>query len=93
MTTKIVINSCYGAFSVSKAACEELGMKWDGSGFLFDLDQRTDPALVACVEKLGEAANGADAKLTVVEIPDYVEWEISDYHGIETVVEVHRTWS
>ncbi len=92
MTTKIVINRCYGGFSISKAACEELGKEWDGYGYLFDRDQRTDPALVACVEKLGEAANGAHAKLTVVEIPDDVEWEISAYDGIETVAEVHRTW-
>jgi hypothetical protein len=92
MTTKIVINRCYGGFSISRAACEELGKEWDGYGFLYDLDQRADPALVACVEKLGEAASGALARLVVVEIPDDVEWEISEYDGVETVAEVHRTW-
>jgi len=55
-------------------------------------DVRTDPDLIAVVEELGKAANGDCAKLEVVEIPDGVEWEISDYDGIETIHEVHRSW-
>lgn len=55
--------------------------------------KRDDPDLVAVVRKLGEAADGKYAKLKIVSIPDDVEWEIHDYDGVESIHEVHRTWS
>jgi hypothetical protein len=88
---KIVINSCYGGYSLSKAAYDELGIPWDGYGFC-ELD-RSDPKLVSCVEKLGSAANGSGTELKIVEIPDDVKWHIHEYDGIEHVAEDHRTWS
>lgn len=54
--------------------------------------KRNDPILVQVIEELGNKANGPCAKLSVVNIPDDVEWEISDYDGIETVEEKHKTW-
>ena len=57
-----------------------------------DKDFRTDEVLVQVVATLGEQANGKFAKLRVVEIPDDVQWEISDYDGFETIHEIHRTW-
>jgi hypothetical protein len=56
-------------------------------------DNRADPNLVRMVEELGDAANGQHAQLSVVEIPDGVEWEIDEYDGIESVHEVHRSWA
>lgn len=53
---------------------------------------RDDKALVEVVEKLGKKANGIYADLIVVEIPDDIEWEITDYDGWESVEEVHRSW-
>lgn len=55
---------------------------------------RDDPLLVQVVEELGskEASSWA-AELTVVEIPDDVEWEISKYDGSERVCEKHRSWA
>lgn len=89
---KVVINKCYGGFSLSKEAYEALGEKWDGYGFVFEIS-RADPKLVAVVEKLGcERASGSLAKLAVVEIPDGVEWSIEEYDGIEWIAEEHRTW-
>ncbi|MDY6834171.1 MAG: hypothetical protein SVY53_05150 [Chloroflexota bacterium] len=88
---KVVINRDYGGFGLSEKAYEELGLEWDGFGYEYFYD-RSDPKLVAVVEKLGEEANGRFAKLKVVEIPDDVEWEISDYDGMEIVEEVHRGW-
>jgi hypothetical protein len=88
---KIVINRCWGGYSLSEDAYRELGLEWHGYGFC-DLP-RDDPKLVATVEKLGTAANGRHAELSVVEIPDDVEWEIHNYDGMETVRERHRTWS
>ena len=54
---------------------------------------RNDPALVQAVEELGDKAGGRLAKLTVVEIPDDVKWQIEEYDGLEHIAEVHRTWS
>lgn len=54
---------------------------------------RTDKDLISVVEELGEKANGECARLSIVEIPDGIEWEISEYDGIETVEEKHRSWS
>lgn len=55
--------------------------------------ERNDPLLVQVVETLGREANGFAAELKVVEIPDDVVWEITEYDGIETVREVARSWS
>lgn len=88
---KIVINSCYGGFGLSKAAYAFLGIKWDGYGYKFD-DERANPELVKCVETLGDKANGSCANLKVVEIPDGIEWEIDEYDGYEHIAEKHRTW-
>ncbi len=88
---KIVINSCYGGYSLSEAAYNELGIPWDGYGYC--KLKRSDPKLVSCVEKLGTKANGECAELEIVEIPDDVDWEICDYDGKEWVAEKHRTWS
>ena len=56
-----------------------------------DID-RTDPALVQVVEEMGTDADGDQAQLRIVDIPDDVNWYIDDYDGIETVREHHRTW-
>jgi len=44
---------------------------------------RTHPLLVRVVEF---------AQLKIVDVPDDVEWEISEYDGIEHVAEKHRAW-
>ena len=54
--------------------------------------ERNDPVLIQVVEELGDAANGEHAELAIVEIPDDVEWEISEYDGSEHVAEKHRVW-
>jgi hypothetical protein len=53
---------------------------------------RAHPDLIEIVEKLGAKANDMCANLKVVEIPDDVDWVITDYDGIETIEEAHRTW-
>jgi len=54
--------------------------------------ERNDPVLIQVIEELGDAANGEHAELAIVEIPDDVEWEISEYDGSEHVAEKHRVW-
>ena len=53
---------------------------------------RDDGFLIEVVETLGEAASGNCSKLSVVEIPDDIEWQIMEYDGSEHVAEKHRTW-
>lgn len=47
---------------------------------------RNDPALVAVVEELGEAANGLCADLRIAEIPEGQKYRIDEYDGRETVM-------
>jgi len=54
--------------------------------------QRNDPVLIQVVEELVKDADGFAAELKVVEIPDDIEWHITDYDGIEHIAENHRTW-
>lgn len=91
---KVVINRCYGIFGLSEEAYNYLGLEWEGSGFKYNRhEKRADPKLVECVETLGsERASGKLAELKVVEIPDDICWEISEYDGMETIEEVHNSW-
>ena len=146
---KLVINGCYGGFSISLKAARHMAVAgsprankvvaehekelrdfkaykkngnvpkekrsadhqknmWDidikygslpkfhGYGYADGFDggfERSDPLLVSAVESLGDEASGDLAKLKVVEVPDGVEWELSEYDGIEHVAEKHRTWA
>jgi hypothetical protein len=63
-----------------------------GDNFCTDID-REDTILVRVVELLGRSANGWAACLSVVEIPDGIEWQIDEYDGAEWVAEKHRRWS
>lgn len=90
---KVVINRCFGGFSLSEKAYEFLGLEWDWYGYKYsDYSLRADSRLVECVETLGEKASGSLAELKVVEIPDDVYWEIEEYDGVESIHEVHRVW-
>ena len=88
---KVVINTCFGGFGLSKEAYEFLGRRWDGYGFDFKVD-RTNPDLIRVVETLGKKADGMCAKLKVVEIPDGIRYTIEDYDGAEHIAEEHKTW-
>lgn len=100
---KIVLNKDWGGFGLSEAVYNELGIKWDGYGYLDNtalgiesdnyMAYRTDCRLIAAIEKVGiKKSNGRLAKLEIVNIPDDIEWEIDEYDGIETVHEQHRSW-
>lgn len=103
---KMVINKCFGGFSLSAAAHKRLGSVWvecdpggywDTSSWDEGLDNsspayRSLPALVAVVELFCEEADGRYARLRVVDVPDDAEVYISEYDGSETIREVHRRW-
>ncbi len=90
---KIVLNKCYGGFSLSEEAYKFLGLEWDGYGYDYNSqEKRSDEKLVECVEALGNKAGGRFSRLVVVEIPDDIEFEIDSYDGVETLHEKHRSW-
>ena len=100
---KIVVNRCYGGFSVSKAVFDELGFEWDGYGFLSNKDfgienyrylaWRTNATLIAAIEKIGVGkASGELSALEVVNVPSGISWEIDEYDGWEKIAETHRSW-
>jgi len=89
---KVAINACFGGFGLSPEAVSELkklGGKEPGS----DESERCDPLLIQVIEKMGKQAGGPCSNLRIVEVPDDVQWEISDYDGFEHIAERHRTWS
>jgi len=90
---KVVINTTYGGFSLSREITnryEELkGVPAESCYFL----DREDPALIQAVEELSGNAEDSRPNLKVVEIPDGVEYEIAEYDGLEWIAEKHRTWS
>ncbi len=106
--TKIVINGCYGGFSISREAAQYMADRGSNAAKL-ELEnytgeyrgrwygyidcERNDSLLVEAVETLGQDASGSCANLQVVEIPDGVSWVIEEYDGLEHVAESHRTWS
>lgn len=53
---------------------------------------RSNPLLIECIEKLKEASWDQYAKLSIVEIPDDIEFTIEEYDGLEHIAEAHRTW-
>ena len=67
---------------------KEDGGYWYSGGI-----DRDDKILIEVVEELGKESSGSCASLEIVEIPDGISWEISEYDGNETVEESHRSWS
>ena len=99
---KIVINKCFGGFGLSDIGeieyLERSGLiihgvtSWPSDYSDWDIP-RHDPVLVQLIEEDAELYGGRSSRLRVVEIPDDVDWEISDYDGQEHIAEKHRTWS
>ena len=80
---KFVLNKCFGGFSVSDWAVEQLGLK---SAYDAEHD---DPNLIELVEKFPDKVSGRHAELTVVNLPDNcTDYELDDYDGIESITYV-----
>ena len=101
MPRRIVINICYGGFSLSKEATRmylELtnGVERYSVWYACRDIRRDDPILLQVIDNLGlQACSGTHSALAIVEIPDDVPsdgWTIQEYDGQEWVAETHRTW-
>ena len=89
---KIVINSCFGGFEVSKYFLEYYDIPYDGHyNFYFPKNievesLRTDNRLIEFIEKFGsKIASGKYSELKVVEIPKGTLYKINEYDGLETI--------
>jgi hypothetical protein len=49
---------------------------------------RTHPDVIKVVEELGEKANSSHAALYIEEIPIENDWEIDEYDGVESLVDL-----
>jgi len=83
MSTKIVINCCFGGFSLSDAGEARYRALGGTKEFSRDIP-RHDPRLVQTVEELGELANGRCAELEVVEVESN-RYRVTEYDGAESV--------
>jgi len=101
MPRRILLNTKYGGFSLSKRAKQmylELTKDIERPKYWF-IDQdvrRDDPILLNVIDTLGlEESAGEYARLAITEIPDDIPadgWIICEYDGMEWVAEKHRTW-
>lgn len=86
----VLINGCYGGYSVSQYALEEYN-KETGKSFdhydEYSNDFRTDQIMCRIVEKLGTSANGMSAELCIYSINKKYEHyiKISEYDGRESI--------
>jgi hypothetical protein len=82
---KVVINTCYGGFSLSEDAKERyLELAGEKPKSWYDLN-RADKHLVQVVEELGRDANGSHARLEVVDIETGRWFKIDEYDGYEEI--------
>lgn len=91
---KIAINNCYGGFGLSKKAETELKKlgynEEDIYSFNYYPDRRDNKDLIKVIESLGSEANGENAKLSIVELPDNTtDYEIiMEEYGTEYIIYV-----
>ena len=98
MSREIVINVCYGGYTLSdnaktiydkRSPYQPRGPAWR----IEDDVSRDDPCLLNIIKDIGlKAAAGVSCELQIVVIPDDVDWVINEYDGSEWVAEKHRTW-
>lgn len=85
--TQVVLNKCYGGFSLSEEAISWLkrhNLHLEDS-YMYDQLPRNHPLLIQCVLELGsKKASGQCAKLVVETI--YTSIEIDSYDGNESVM-------
>lgn len=78
---KLVINSCFGGFSIKESIAKKYG---------FDLytEKRNNPQLINLIES-GVDCNGMCAKLVVIDVPENAtDYIIQEYDGYESILYV-----
>lgn len=84
----VMYNSCYGGFSLSKAAVAEYRRRCPEAVHVRARNvERHDPVMVQIVLEIQEKANGHYANIKLERIPvEYVNhYKIDEYDGLENV--------
>lgn len=90
---KVVINNCFGGFSLSQEALLSLYSKYGESMVYYGMNKyylkesvtRHDKRLIKVIEEMGTSnASGEYAKLCIEEITSPM-YNIDDYDGMETL--------
>ncbi len=90
---KLVIIAGPGFFHLSDRANALLEADESSVSYEHDHHLRGDPRLVRVVEKLGAQASGLAGTLTVIDIPDGIDWAlVVQDDGREFVVERGHVW-
>ncbi len=89
---EVVINSCFGGFSLSKKAVELLSKLTGIEPDEYRNIPRDDKYLVAVVKALGKEANGNCADLQIVDLEKGTKWYIREYDGIESIEFKQQMW-
>lgn len=87
---KLVINNCFGGFSIDRDICNKYNLDPEGQHSDYDCYEfdRTNKKLIELIES-GIDCNGDCAELVVVEIPDEAtDYRIEEYDGAEEVLYV-----
>lgn len=80
---KVVVNRCYGGFSLPDAFCKKYNCS------TYDDIDRNDQRLVQFVEENPDQTCFNYAHLKIVEIPDEAtDWQINEYDGAERIIAV-----
>ena len=84
---KVVINCCYGGFSLSDEFIAKYP-QFKEYDYSCDDSDRVDENFIKALEEFGlDEASGSCASLKIAEIPnDYTDWQISEYDGDESVI-------
>ena len=86
---RILINKRNGGFGLSDIAIDQYrlrsGNDVDADDLQEDHKYRTDPILIEIIDELGKRANGRFADVRCVEVPDYYDYTIDEYDGLETI--------
>jgi hypothetical protein len=86
---KVVYNSCYGGFDLSKLGLDLYNEKREQSNLGYKHNaryiERDDKLLIEVVEQLGKLANGPNSDLKIFEIPKEFRYEIKEHDGAEWV--------
>ena len=92
---KVAINNDWGGFSLDKDTLNRYN-QLSGKSEKYDWKiKRNDKHLIQAIEeaKKKDKVHCFIEDIKIVEISDDVEYEIHDYDGMESIHEVHRSWS
>lgn len=83
-------NLSVGGYSYGSVDCLKDGKPFYVNEYFYD--KRSDKDLIKVIEEIGEESFGNYSQLSIVEIPDDVDYIIEEYDGKEWISEKHRTW-